>query len=53
MKRLLILTLAISFLFGSCADLELKPQDGATANNTFGQFTNVRSYLAKIYGANG
>ncbi|GAB3336366.1 RagB/SusD family nutrient uptake outer membrane protein [Marivirga atlantica] len=51
MKRLLILTLAISFLFGSCADLELKPQDGATANNTFGQFTNVRSYLAKIYGA--
>ncbi|MFQ3214052.1 MAG: hypothetical protein ACI9XJ_001158 [Marivirga sp.] len=49
MKKILIF-ISIVFL-GACTDLALEPLDGNSANNTFTNFTNTRSYLAKIYGA--
>ena len=49
MKKIYLFLLTVVFL--SCTDLDLQPLDGNSANNTFPNFTNTTSYLAKIYGA--
>jgi len=44
-----IFTILMAFIFVACTDLDLEPLDGNSANNTFPNFTNTTSYLAKIY----
>ena len=50
MKKLVLalITLVIAF---SCADLEVTPRTGETANNIFKEGQDYRQYLAKIYAA--
>lgn len=51
MKKINIYLLGVLFLFSSCTDLDLKPEDAFTEFEVFDSKDAYRSYLAKVYGA--
>ena len=50
MKKIIITILPLLLTF-SCADLDVSPKTGTTANNTFNDALSYRQYLAKLYAA--
>lgn len=50
MKKIILYILPLLIAY-SCADLEVTPRTGATANNIFKEAQDYRQYLAKIYAA--